>query len=110
MGSATTLGPRSASAALDLAIASIHVRIGSEMSTGNSGVSSFTAEYIATHSAGQTCVLKEDEVDSYRTPPTLKKKGKSGKQGKKGKKGKKSRPTLKTGKKGGKANKSPTKR
>merc|ERR1712048_1077363 len=65
--SASTLSPRSGVATLDLAIASLHVRTGSLTTTGASGVSSFTPQFLATNTEGLACALKEADVPKYRT-------------------------------------------
>merc|ERR1712048_701883 len=65
--SASTLSPRSGVATLDLAIASLQVRTGSLTTTGASGVSSFTPQFLATNTEGLACALKEADVPKYRT-------------------------------------------
>eukprot|EP00931_Biecheleriopsis_adriatica_P075867 TRINITY_DN4963_c0_g1_i1.p1 TRINITY_DN4963_c0_g1~~TRINITY_DN4963_c0_g1_i1.p1 ORF type:complete len:426 (-),score=85.27 TRINITY_DN4963_c0_g1_i1:92-1369(-) len=60
--SATTLSPRNGPAALDLAIASVHVRTGSLTAVRESGVSSFNPRTLETHVSGLKCSILQDEV------------------------------------------------
>jgi len=74
--SATTLGPRNGPAALDLAIASLHVRTGSLTSIRESGVSSFNPHHLETQVEGLTCrmvkeqILYDDETTTTRVTTT----------------------------------------
>jgi iron complex transport system substrate-binding protein len=60
--SATTLSPRNGPAALDLAIASLHVRTGSVTPVRESGVSSFALTTLQSHIAGLRCPLVSAQV------------------------------------------------
>jgi len=60
--SATTLSPRNGPAALDLAVASLHVRAGTDFSTHKSGVTSFTAANLATLTAGSLCPVSAADM------------------------------------------------
>jgi len=60
--SATTLGPRNGPAALDLAIASLHVRTGALTATRESGVSSFNPHALETHVAGLKCSMVKEKI------------------------------------------------
>jgi len=53
--SASTLGPRNAPAAVDLAMAALHVRTGSLTATRESGVGSFSPTFLQSHIEGLTC-------------------------------------------------------
>jgi hypothetical protein len=55
--SATSLSPRNGAAALDLAAASLHVRLGTATPTGESGVGSFNPGYLRTQTSGLRCGL-----------------------------------------------------
>lgn len=50
--SASTLGPRNAPAAVDLAMAALHVRTGSLTATRESGVGSFSPTFLQSHIEG----------------------------------------------------------
>jgi len=60
--SASTLGPRNGPASLDLAIASLHVRLGTTTEVRESGVKSFKRKEFESHIAGLKCVLDKDKV------------------------------------------------
>jgi len=60
--SASTLSPRNGPAALDLAIAALHVRKGSTTSVQQSGVSSFTPQFLQSHTEGLKCALEKDKI------------------------------------------------
>jgi iron complex transport system substrate-binding protein len=60
--SATTLSPRNGPAALDLAIASLHVRLGTLTAVRESGVSSFNPRTLETHVQGLACAIDEAQV------------------------------------------------
>jgi len=68
--SATTLSPRNGPAALDLAVAALHVRTGSHTATQESGVSSFSPFFLQMQTACQRCplmmqyVVYDDESDT----------------------------------------------
>ena len=51
--SASTLGPRNAPAAVDLAMAALHVRTGSLTATRESGVGSFSPTFLQSHIEGR---------------------------------------------------------
>jgi len=72
--SATTLGPRNGPAALDLAMAALHVRIGSHTATQKSGVASFSPYFLQAHTSCLRCPLdmrlvgydeKNDKLENY---------------------------------------------
>jgi iron complex transport system substrate-binding protein len=60
--SATTLSPRNGPAALDLAIASLHVRAGENIPTQRSGVTSFTAATLQSLTAGKKCPVQLSDM------------------------------------------------
>jgi hypothetical protein len=60
--SATTLSPRNGPAALDLAIASLHVRTGSHTAVRESGVKSPNAATFKSHIQGLKCTLDKSKV------------------------------------------------
>jgi iron complex transport system substrate-binding protein len=60
--SATTLSPRNAPAALDLAIATLHVRTGKITAERESGVSSFSAASFKKSTDGLVCTLIKSKV------------------------------------------------
>merc|ERR1719450_991502 len=60
--SATTLSPRNGPAALDLAIASLHVRSGTDIPTQKSGVTSFDAAELVQLSAGKRCPVQSADM------------------------------------------------
>lgn len=68
--SATTLSPRNGPAALDLAVAALHVRTGSQTATKQSGVGSFSPYFLQAQTSCQRCplsmtyVVYDDETDS----------------------------------------------
>lgn len=68
--SASTLSPRNGPAALDLAVAALHVRTGSHTVTQQSGVGSFSPYFLQAETACSRCPLKmsyvmyDDETDS----------------------------------------------
>lgn len=61
--SATTLSPRNGPAALDLAIASLHVRTGSVTPVRESGVSSFNLTQFRQHIFGLSCAFVDGKVN-----------------------------------------------
>jgi len=68
--SATTLSPRNGPAALDLAVAALHVRTGSHTATQRSGVGSFSPYFLQAETSCRRCplsmsyVVYDDETDS----------------------------------------------
>jgi len=60
--SASTLSPRNGPAALDLAIAALHVRTGSVTPVRESGVSSFNPQTFQAHIEGLKCTLDTEKV------------------------------------------------
>jgi hypothetical protein len=60
--SASTLSPRNGPAALDLAIASLHVRTGSLTAVRKSGVSSFNPTQFREHTKNLHCNLQKEKV------------------------------------------------
>ena len=60
--SATTLGPRNGPAALDLAIVSLHVRLGIKGNFGKSGVDFFDAKTLAKDTEKSLCPLQLNSV------------------------------------------------
>jgi iron complex transport system substrate-binding protein len=60
--SASTLSPRNGPAALDLAIASLHVRTGSLTAVRKSGVSSFNPQQFREHTKNLMCNLEKEKV------------------------------------------------
>ena len=60
--SATSLSPRNGPAALDLARAALHVRMGTVTASGKSGVGFFDASYLGTQTAGLRCSLDMSSV------------------------------------------------
>jgi len=68
--SATTLSPRNGPAALDLAVAALHVRTGSHTATQKSGVGSFSPYFLQAETACRKCplsmsyVVYDDTTDS----------------------------------------------
>lgn len=60
--SASTLSPRNGPAALDLAIASLHVRTGSLTAVRKSGVSSFNPQQFREHTKNLLCNLDKEKV------------------------------------------------
>jgi len=60
--SATTLSPRNGPAALDLAIASLHVRAGTDIPTQKSGVTSFSSSELVTLSTGKLCPVQAADM------------------------------------------------
>eukprot|EP00747_Dinoflagellata_sp_TGD_P066790 gnl/TRDRNA2_/TRDRNA2_154980_c0_seq2.p2 gnl/TRDRNA2_/TRDRNA2_154980_c0~~gnl/TRDRNA2_/TRDRNA2_154980_c0_seq2.p2 ORF type:complete len:143 (+),score=12.92 gnl/TRDRNA2_/TRDRNA2_154980_c0_seq2:160-588(+) len=60
--SATTLSPRNGPAALDLAIAALHVRLGALTAVRKSGVSSFNPNTLKEHTKGLKCSLEWTQV------------------------------------------------
>mmetsp|Transcript_71263 Transcript_71263/g.196751 ORF Transcript_71263/g.196751 Transcript_71263/m.196751 type:complete len:274 (+) Transcript_71263:661-1482(+) len=60
--SASTLSPRNGPAALDLAIAALHVRLGTLTSTGTSGVSSFNPHTLQVQTKDTLCPLQMEFV------------------------------------------------
>jgi len=60
--SATTLGPRNGAAALDLAIAALHVRLGSMTATRKSGVGSFNPHELEQHVQGSKCRIQKEQM------------------------------------------------
>lgn len=60
--SASTLSPRNGPAALDLAIASLHVRTGSLTAVRESGVSSFNPQQFRAHIEKLQCTLEKEKV------------------------------------------------
>jgi iron complex transport system substrate-binding protein len=74
--SASTLSPRNGPAALDLAIAALHVRTGSTGPTGQSGVCSFSDEFLQAETASLRCapqvssVVYDDSASNYPSCPT----------------------------------------
>mmetsp|Transcript_12593 Transcript_12593/g.23737 ORF Transcript_12593/g.23737 Transcript_12593/m.23737 type:complete len:469 (-) Transcript_12593:235-1641(-) len=60
--SATTLSPRNGPAAHDLAMAAIHVRLGSLTATLESGVGSFSPHQLEVHTQGLTCHMWKEYV------------------------------------------------
>jgi len=60
--SASTLSPRNGPAALDLAIAALHVRLGSMTAVKKSGVSSFNPQQFHEHTKGLKCNLEKEKV------------------------------------------------
>ena len=60
--SATTLSPRNGPAALDLAMASLHVRTGSQAPTQQSGVGSFSPFFLQAQTSCQRCPLNAINV------------------------------------------------
>jgi iron complex transport system substrate-binding protein len=60
--SATTLSPRNAPAAVDLATAALHVRTGSITSTRESGVTSFSPYFLQSETACSLCPLAMTQV------------------------------------------------
>jgi hypothetical protein len=60
--SATTLSPRNGPAALDLTIASLHVRLGALTATRKSGVGSFEPKMLREHTKGLKCSLVAADV------------------------------------------------
>jgi iron complex transport system substrate-binding protein len=60
--SASTLSPRNGPAALDLAIASLHVRTGSSTAVRESGVSSFNPASFQQHTKGLKCTTDQQKV------------------------------------------------
>jgi iron complex transport system substrate-binding protein len=100
--SASTLSPRNGPAALDLAIASVYARIGTQLPGLESGVSSFDPDFFRTNTQGLACTFNEE----YRTQPSdpapkekrnkKSKKAKTAKKSKKAKTAKKSKKSKKT--------------
>merc|ERR1719253_88267 len=64
--SASTLSPRNAPAALDLAIASLHVRRGTVTPVRASGVSSFAPAAFKSHISNLVCTLEANKL-KYET-------------------------------------------
>jgi iron complex transport system substrate-binding protein len=70
--SATTLSPRNGPAALDLAVAALHVRTGSQTATQESGVTSFSPYFLQAQTACSSCplvmtyVVYDDTTDSVK--------------------------------------------
>merc|ERR1712127_273137 len=68
--SATTLSPRNGPAALDLAVAALHVRTGSQTAVQKSGVGSFSPYFLQSETGCSRCplvtsyVIYDDENDS----------------------------------------------
>merc|ERR1719396_2365 len=60
--SATTLSPRNGPAALDLAIASLHVQAGTNFPTQRSGVTSFTAANLEALTKDLHCPVKSKDL------------------------------------------------
>ncbi|CAE6971550.1 unnamed protein product [Symbiodinium natans] len=60
--SASTLGPRNGPAALDLAMAALHVRTGSQTATQESGVGSFSPFFLQAQTSCQLCPLSVAHV------------------------------------------------
>jgi len=67
--SATTLSPRNGPAALDLAIAALHVRLGALTAVRESGVSSFNPNTLREHTKGLKCTMVDKDV-VYDDAPT----------------------------------------
>lgn len=60
--SATTLSPRNGPAALDLAIAALHVRLGAMTAVRESGVTSFNLRQMEADVEGLVCSIDESDV------------------------------------------------
>ena len=69
--SATTLSPRNGPAALDLAVVSLHVRLGIKGTFGNSGVTFFDPDTLSKDTAASQCPLKLESVPYATDGKTL---------------------------------------
>merc|ERR1719253_950818 len=78
--SASTLSPRNAPAALDLAIASLHVRRGTVTPVRASGVSSFAPATFKSHISNLKCTLEADKVEYEKSAFGVQAQGSQGTQ------------------------------